>query len=119
MTASRTSIYPLFGRFAFCRGYIGVDHMTVSRGCTLYLGLTGTTELANKESTYKFHSLNVNDGGQVTSTSDVKNSTLTLDIDDVTIHGGGTLRMTRMLIEAGNFTVDDLGEVRGDLHQAK
>ena len=91
----------------------------MSKSCHLYLGLTGSTELANKEGTYKFHSLSVKDAGEVTSTSDVQNNMLTLEIDDVTIHGGGVMRMKRMLVEAGNFTVEDLGEVRGDVYDAR
>ncbi|KAJ7340196.1 hypothetical protein OS493_002927 [Desmophyllum pertusum] len=72
----------------------------------------GSTELANSEGNYRFHSLTVADGGEVTSTSDVKNNSLTLDIDDVTVQGGGILHMVRMRIFAGNFTVDDQGHVR-------
>ena len=88
--------------------------MTVAKSCRLFLALTGSTELANSEGTYKFHSLTVADGGEVTSTPDVNNNSLTLDIDDVAIQGGGILHMVRMRISAGNFTVDDLGHVRGD-----
>ena len=50
----------------------------------------------------------------MTSTPDVTSNSLTLDIDDVFIQGGGILHMVRMQILAGNFTVDDLGHVRGD-----
>jgi len=96
------------------RGYLGVEHMTVAKNCHLYLGLTGSTELANSEGTYKFNSLTVADGGEVTSTSEVGRNSLSLNIDDVTIQGGGILHMVRMRIYAQNFTVDDLGYVRGD-----
>ena len=96
------------------RGYLGVEDMTVAKNCHLYLGLTGSTELANSEGTYRFHSLTVADGGEVTSTSEVGSNSLTLNIDDVTVQGGGVLHMVRMRIFAGNFTVDDLGHVRGD-----
>lgn len=88
--------------------------MTVAKSCRLFLALTGSTELANSEGTYRFHSLTVADGGEVTSTPDVNGNSLTLDIDDVLIQGGGILHMVRMRIVAGNFTVDDLGHVRGD-----
>lgn len=88
--------------------------MTVAKSCRLFLALTGSTELANSEGTYRFHSLTVADGGEVTSTPDVSSNSLTLDIDDVLIQGGGILHMVRMRIVAGNFTVDDLGHVRGD-----
>ena len=93
---------------------MGVKDMTVAKSCRLFLALTGSTELANSEGTYKFHSLTVADGGEVLSTSDVRNNSLTLDVDDVTIQGGGVLHMVRMRVFAGNFTVDDLGHVRGD-----
>ena len=98
----------------FSRGYLGVEDTTVAKGCRLFLALTGSTELANSEGTYRFHSLTVADGGEVTSTPDVNSNSLTLDIDDVRIQGGGILHMVRMRILAGNFTVDDLGHVRGD-----
>ena len=88
--------------------------MTVAKGCHLYVGLTGTTELANTEGKYTFNSLTVADGGDVTTTSEVGNNGLTLDIGDVTIQGGGILHMVRMRIFAVDFTVDDLGHVRGD-----
>lgn len=104
----------LFSFSLFSRGYLGVEDMTVAKSCRLFLALTGSTELANSEGTYKFHSLTVADGGEVTSTTDVNNNSLTLDIDDVAIQGGGILHMVRMRILAGNFTVDDLGHVRGD-----
>ena len=55
----------------------------------------------------------------MTSTSDVKNNSLTLDIDDVTVQGGGILHMVRMRIFAGNFTVDDQGHVRGDTFDSR
>ena len=89
--------------------------MTVAKSCRLFLALTGSTELASSEGTYKFHSLTVADGGEVTSTPDVSSNSLTLDIDDVAIQGGGILHMVRMRIFAGNFAVDDLGHVRGDM----
>ena len=57
--------------------------------------------------------------GDVTTTSEVGNNGLTLDIGDVTIQGGGILHMVRMRIFAGNFTVDDLGHVRGDTTSAR
>ena len=98
----------------FSRGYLGVEDMTVAKSCRLFLALTGSTELANSEGTYIFHSLTVADGGEVTSTPDVNSNSLTLNIDDVAIQGGGILHMVRMRILAGNFTVDDLGHVRGD-----
>ena len=96
------------------RGYIGVEDMTVARNCRLYLGLTGTTELANSEGTYGFHFLTVADGGEVTSTSEVVRNSLTLNGGEVKVQGGGALHMVRMRIFAGNFTVDDLGHVKGD-----
>ena len=98
----------------FSRGYLGVEDMTVAKSCRLFLALTGSTELANSEGTYRFHALTVADGGEVTSTPEVNSNSLTLDIDDVAIQGGGILHMVRMRILAGNFTVDDLGHVRGD-----
>jgi len=104
----------LFPVSLFSRGYLGVEDMTVAKSCRLFIALTGSTELANSEGTYKFHSLTVADGGEVASTPDVNNNSLTLDIDDVAIQGGGILHMVRMRILAGNFTVDDLGHVRGD-----
>ena len=88
--------------------------MTIAKSCRLFLALTGSTELANSEGTYRYNSLTVADGGEVTSTSDVGNNSLTLDVDDITIRGGGVLHMVRMRIFVGNFTVDDLGHLRGD-----
>ena len=88
--------------------------MTVAKNCHLYLGLTGTTELANSEGKYTFSSLIVADGGEMTTTSEVGRNELTLDIGDVKIQGGGLLHMMRMRVFAGNLTVDDLGHVRGD-----
>ena len=104
----------LFSVSLFPRGYLGVEDMTVAKSCRLFLALTGSTELANSEGTYGFHSLTVADGGEVTSTPDVSSNSLTLDIDDVAIQGGGMLHMVRIRILAGNFTVDDQGHVRGD-----
>ena len=88
--------------------------MTIAKSCRLFLALTGSTELANSEGTYRYNSLTVADGGEVTSTSDVGNNSLTLDVDDITIRGGGVLHMVRMRIFVENFTVDDLGHLRGD-----
>lgn len=88
--------------------------MTIAKSCRLFLALTGSTELANSEGTYRYNSLTVADGGEVISTSDVGNNSLTLDVDDITIRGGGVLHMVRMRIFVGNFTVDDLGHLRGD-----
>ena len=105
--------------FVSPRGYLGVEDMTIAKNCDLYLGLTGSTELASTEGTYKFNSLTVADGGEVTSTSDVGRNSLTLNIGDVKIQGGGVLHMVRMRIFAGNFTVDDLGHVRGDTVDAR
>ena len=93
--------------------------MTVAKSCHLYVGLTGTTELANSEGKYTFSSLTVADGGEVTTTSDVGRKELILDIGDVDIQGGGVLHMVRMRVFAGNFTVDDLGHVRGDSLDAR
>ena len=93
--------------------------MAVAKNCHLYLGRTGSTELANTEGTYKFYSLTVADGGEVTATSNVGGQSLTLNIGDVKIQGGGVLHMRRMRIFAGNFTVDDLGHVRGDTVEAR
>ena len=93
---------------------MGIEDMTIAKSCRLFLALTGSTELANSEGTYRYNSLTVADGGEVTSTSDVGNNSLTLDVDDITIRGGGVLHMVRMRIFVGNFTVDDLGHLMGD-----
>lgn len=93
--------------------------MTISRDCHLYLGLTGTTELAKTEGVFKFNSLTVADGGEVTSANDVGSNPLNFDVGNLTIKGGGILHMKRIVIEAGNMTVDDLGILRGDLHDPK
>lgn len=93
--------------------------MTVAKSCHLYLGLTGSTELANSEGTYRFHSLTVADGGEVTSTSEVGSNSLTLNVGDITVQGAGALHMVRMRVLAGNFTVDDLGYITGDLVDAR
>ena len=50
----------------------------------------------------------------MTSTSDVKNRSLTLVMKEGLVQGGGQLHMTNMLINAGNFSIDDLGVVKGD-----
>ena len=55
----------------------------------------------------------------MTTTSEVGRNELTLDIGDVRIQGGGLLHMMRMRVFAGNFTVDDLGHVRGDTVDAR
>ena len=89
--------------------------MTVAKSCHLYLGLTGSTELANSEGTYRFHSLTVADGGEVTSTSQVGSNSLTLNVGDITVQGGGALHMVRMRVLTGNLTVNDLGYITGDL----
>ena len=93
--------------------------MTVGNGCRLYLGLTGSTLLAMNEGKYKWNSLTIGDGGELRSTSDVGRNALTLEVGDVTIQGGGTLHMKRISVVAENFTVDDLGELRGDVLDAK
>ena len=87
----------------------------MSKTCRLVLGLTGSTELANSEGTYKFFSLIVADEGEVTSTPEVGNSSLAFDVDNIAVQGGGVLHMVRMRIYAGNFSVNDLGVVRGDV----
>ena len=93
--------------------------MTISKDCHLYLGITGSTELANKEGLYKFAFLTVADGGEVTSASDVNDKSLGFDIGDMSIKGGGLMHHKRMNIVAGNLTVDDLGVLRADLHDPR
>ena len=93
--------------------------MTVAKGCRLYLGLTGSTQLASNEGKYKWGTLTVADGGEVTSTNEVAGNSITLEIGDIVIQGGGALHMKRIFIQAGNFTVDDLGELRGDMYEAR
>lgn len=93
--------------------------MTIARDCRLYLGLTGTTEQAKTEGLFKFHSLTVADGGEVTSYSDVDSKPLTFDVGDLLIKGAGRLHTKRIVINAGNMTVDDLGILRADLHDPK
>lgn len=93
--------------------------MTVSQGCHLYLGLTASTELANKEGVIQFHSLTVADGGEVTSTSEVDNNTLIMTIGEVRIKGGGDMHMKRLYIETANLTIDDLGKLRADYHNTR
>ena len=93
--------------------------VTLAHNCHLFLSLTGTTRLANKMGTFKFRRLTIADGGEMTSTNDVKNSSLTVVIDEGNVQGGGRLHMTNMVIEAGNFTVDDLGIVQGDTYESR
>ena len=93
--------------------------MTVSQGCHLYLGLTASTELANKEGVIQFHSLTVADGGEVTSTTEVNDNTLIITVGEVKVKGGGDLHMKRIYIEAENLTIDDLGKLRADYHDAR
>jgi hypothetical protein len=93
--------------------------MTISQGCRLYLGLTGSTELANKEGVSHFHTLTVAEGGEVTSATDVDSKTLTMMIGDVRIKGGGNMHMKRLFIDAGNLTIDDLGKLQADYHDAR
>lgn len=99
-----------------CRGYLGLENITVGKDCHLYLGITGSTELANEEGLYKFSSLTVANGGEVTSAADAKDNSLAFDIGDLSITGGGLLHCKRMNIVAGNVTIDDLGILRADLH---
>jgi len=96
-----------------------LDQMTVSQGCRLYLGLTGTTKLANREGVFQFHSLTVADGGEVTSTSEVDTNKLTMVIGEVNIQGGGVFHMKRLYFEVGNLTVDDLGTLSTDFYDPK
>ena len=90
--------------------------VTLGNNCRFLLARTGTTRLANKFGVFQFRSLIIADGGQMTSTSDVKNTSLTLIMEDGNVQGGGQLHMANMMIEAGNFTVDDLGIVQGDTY---
>ena len=55
----------------------------------------------------------------MTSTSEVGSNSLTLNVGDITVQGGGALHMVRMRVLAGNFTVDDLGYITGDLVDAR
>jgi hypothetical protein len=66
--------------------------------------------------TFQFRRLTVADGGEMTSTNDVKNNSLTVVMNEGNVQGGGRLHMVNMVIEAGNFTVDDLGIVQGDTY---
>lgn len=93
--------------------------MTVARGCHVYMGLTGTTEQAKTEGVFKFNSLTVADQGELTSGDDVDSKALTFNVGELKIKGGGNLHMKRLVIKAGNMTVDDLGVLRGDLHDPK
>lgn len=100
----------------FSRGMVNMIDVTLAHNCHLLLSSTGTTHLANKIGTFQFHTLTIADGGEMTSTNDVKNTSLTLVMNEGDIQGGGRLHMTNMVIEAGNFTVDDLGIVQGDTY---
>jgi hypothetical protein len=95
---------------------MNVIDVTLAHNCHLLLSRTGTTRLANKMGTFQFRSLTIADGGEMTSTHDVRNTSLTLVMDEGNVQGGGRLHMTNMVIEAGNFTVDDLGIVQGDTY---
>lgn len=101
------------------RGYLGLDHMVISRDCHLYLGLTGTTEKAKAEGVFKFNSLTVADGGEVTSYNDVGSKPLTFDVGDLFIKGGGRIHMKHILINAGNVYIDDLGTLIVHNHDPK
>lgn len=90
--------------------------VTIARDCHLLLSLTGTTRLARKMGTFQFHHLIIADGGELTSTDDVRNSSITLVMDDGNVQGGGRLHMMNLIIKAVNFTVDDLGTVQGDVY---
>lgn len=100
----------------FLRGTINVFDVTLANNCRLFLARTGTTRLANKLGVFQFRNLIIADGGQMTSTNDVKNTRLSLIMNNGNVQGGGRLHMTNMIIEAGNFTVDDLGIVQGDTY---
>lgn len=95
---------------------INVRDITISRGCRFLMSQSGTTFQSNKVGVYQFDTLTIADGGEVTSTSDVRNLLLTLVMKLGNIQGGGRLHMTNMLIKAENFSVDDLGVVRGDVY---
>ena len=90
--------------------------VTLAHNCHLFLSRSGTTRLANKMGTFQFRRLTVADGGEMTSTNDVKNNSLTVVMNEGNVQGGGRLHMVNMVIEAGNFTVDDLGIVQGDTY---
>ena len=63
--------------------------------------------------------MTIADGGEITSTNDVKNRRLTIEMTEGNIQGGGLLHMSNMVIKGGNFTVDDLGIVRGDVYDTR
>ena len=52
----------------------------------------------------------------MTSTSDVKKHSVTLVMKDAIVQGGGTMHLINLLVNAGNFSVDDLGVVSGDAY---
>lgn len=98
---------------------MNMHDVTLAQNCHLLLSATGTTTLANKRSKFQFQSLTIADGGQMSSTNDVKDTRLTLMMNEGNIQGGGWLHMTNMAIVAGNFTVDDLGIVQGDSYDKR
>lgn len=63
---------------------------------------------------YQLNSLNIADGGEMTTTSDVRDFPVSIVMNEGNIQGGGRMHMANMIINAGNFTVDDLGVVQGD-----
>lgn len=101
--------------FSF-RGIMNIIDVILAHKCRLFLSSTGTTKLANNMGIFQFRTLTIADGGEMTSTSDVKNTSLTLVIGEGKVQGGGKLHLTKMFIRAGNFTVDDLGIVQGDAY---
>ena len=113
------------------RGRISAHDITVGYGCRLLFTTTGTssllgddleTSLAIANNTlaghYRFDSLTVADGGEVTMTEEIPtaNRSFILTVGTLHIQGGGHVHEVEMTINADHVVVDDLGLLVGDTH---
>ncbi|XP_071506021.1 uncharacterized protein [Diadema antillarum] len=113
------------------RGTISAHDITVGSGCRLLFSETGTSSLlgddlqtsldvgaGNLAGHYRFDSLIVADGGEVTMVDDLPatNRSFTLTVDTLRIRGGGRLHEVDFIINANRLIVDDLGMLVADEH---
>ncbi|KAL8581102.1 hypothetical protein ACOMHN_012752 [Nucella lapillus] len=102
-------------------GTLGISEVEVSGGCRLMFGRGAHIAGAGWVSTQgvlQVPTLTVADGGEVTVPPGLKDvdNRLTLQVNNLNVHGGGTIHAVHLNLTVVNLVIDDLGTIIGDLH---
>lgn len=110
---------------------IVVQDVTVAQNCRLLLSPTGTSSVGNYSletplntiesglpGHYRFRTLTIGNGGEVTSTETSDNSRyFTLYAEGIYLKGGGILHNVDMTLKVTDLIVNDLGRLAANSHR--